>query len=236
MASPLFHEQSVVKDIPVNFQGGAGGKTVVTDFAFVTDTSRNILVLASSEDNNVVLVDINDNFRLVKLNVAPSASESTEKGSKRRVEWAVGTNYVWVSGREATEQYIIKISSGIDSAKLHRTIANIADGGNIMFVNNYERARAVQLMSVMINSAATDDAGSGNGNGNGNGNPSSSTTMGKGDGGGKALGTAGLVVGCVSLAAALGALYVVQTSRSVGTDRNEHDDHGTKSLASKNVA
>merc|ERR1711957_1091040 len=48
----------------------------------------------------------------------------------------------WVDGAESEEQYIINISSDINSAKVARTMGGIASG-NMMSVNNYERMRDV---------------------------------------------------------------------------------------------
>ena len=45
-----------------------------------------------------------------------NALESTG-GNERQLEWAVGTNYVWVTGGDATEVYVVEIpTSNIDDA------------------------------------------------------------------------------------------------------------------------
>lgn len=136
-----------MKDIPVNFQGGLPGQIVVSDFAFVTDDSRNILVLGASTDNNLVIVDMNDNsFRMRKLALTNDA-ESTG-GNDRRIEWVVGTNYVWVSGGEAEELYIVELpNSNIDNAKVARTITGVPDG-DLIFVENYERRAAMEMLKT----------------------------------------------------------------------------------------
>lgn len=136
-----------MKDIPVDFQGGLPGQIVVSDFAFVTDDSRNILVLGASTDNNLVLVDMNDNsFRMRKLALTNDA-ESTG-GNDRRIEWVVGTNYVWVSGGEAEELYIVELpNSDIDNAKVAKTITGVPDG-DIIFVENYERRAAMEMLKA----------------------------------------------------------------------------------------
>lgn len=134
----------VLKDVEVNFQGGAPGKMVVSDFAFVTNNGRNILVLAANSDNEIVLVDINDNFKMKRLNLSPGVSESTG-GDSRQVEWAIGSNFVWVNGGESKEQYIIEIPDGVDSATISRSLADVPSG-QMIFVNNYERLRTVEMM------------------------------------------------------------------------------------------
>ena len=118
---------------------------VIADFAFVTG-GRNILVLAAHTDNDVVLVDMDANFRTRKINVAPSATESTAASSgSRQVEWAIDTDYVWVSGGATEEQYIIHIENDIDTAKVTRTLSD-ARPGKMIFVNNYERVSLLDEM------------------------------------------------------------------------------------------
>jgi len=66
-----------------------------------------------------------------KINVAPGVAKSTGGGACN-LEWTIGTK----------EAYILKIPGGIDSAVVDCTLDNIA-AGNMLFVNNYERAAAV---------------------------------------------------------------------------------------------
>lgn len=113
-----------VKDIPVAFKGGQPSKIVVSDFAFVKDSSRNILILGSHTDNEIVLVDFNANYKMARLNLSPGVDESTG-GSSRKIEWAVGTDYVWVNGGESKEQYIINIAGGINKARVERTLTGV---------------------------------------------------------------------------------------------------------------
>lgn len=130
---------------------------MVSDFAFVTDDSRNILVLGASTDNNLVLVDMRDNsFRMRKLALTSDA-ESTG-GNDRRIEWVAGTNYVWVSGGEAEELYIVELpTSSINSAKVAKTITGVPDG-DIIFVENYERRVAMDMLKATT-TAGTFEAG-----------------------------------------------------------------------------
>lgn len=212
-----------VKDIPVTFKPGEPTKIVVSDFAFVKDSIRNILVLGSHTDNEIVLVDFNDNYKMRRLNLSPGVEESTG-GSSRKIEWAVGTNYVWVNGGESKEQYIINISGGISSARVERTLTGVASG-DMMFVNNYKRLRDVELMNdiAMDYFAAAGGAG---GEGEGSGvTESSAEHMGHEDHekGGSSVGTAGLVVGCVALLGviALAAYTVKAPTSSVATERDQ---------------
>jgi len=134
------------RDIAMDFEGGTDRKTVASDVAWVQDKDREILIVGASTDNNIVLVDLKT-FATRKLNLAPGVIETTG-GRSRNLEWAVGTDYVWVNGGEAKEAYIIKITGGIDSAVLDRTLTGVA-AGQMLFVNNYERMRAVALAQGM---------------------------------------------------------------------------------------
>lgn len=64
------------------------------------------------------------------------AAESTG-GRERFLEWVVGTNYVWVTGGEASELYVVELPSGdIDDAKTSKKIGGVLSG-NLIFVDNY---------------------------------------------------------------------------------------------------
>lgn len=115
------------------------------DFAFVQDDTRNLVVLASTTDNEIVIADMND-FSVKK--VALSQAADSTAGSNRYVEWAVGTNYVWLSGGDANELYVVELpSKNIQDAHLHKTIPNIV-AGEILFVDNFERRAIAAQMSA----------------------------------------------------------------------------------------
>ena len=137
----------VAAKIPVNFEGPEGA-VVVSDFAFMTNNGRNVLVLAASTDNHIVLVDMDDNYSTSKLTLTIDASESTE-GSTRYLEWAVGTDYVWVTGGAAEELYVVQVPSGasIKEAKVVKTIGGISEG-DLIFADNFERKASVQAVTA----------------------------------------------------------------------------------------
>lgn len=143
---------SSIRDIPMDFEGGTPGKTVVSDVAFIQDENREILIVGASTDNNVVLVNLKT-FSTHKLNLVPGVAESTGGGA-RNMEWAVGTDYVWVNGGESMEAYVLKITGEIKSASVDRTLTGVA-AGNMLFVNNYERMRAAAMAQGITNTANT---------------------------------------------------------------------------------
>lgn len=146
-------KSKVIHDVPTAFEGGTAGRSVASDYAFVQDEKRNILILGASTDNNVVIVDLDDaDFKMRKL--ALTAEVESTGGSSRKLEWAVGTDYVWVDGGDAKQQYVLEVPSGdIADVRLIRTLDGIR-GGNMMFVNNYERQREEEKMASMIADAA----------------------------------------------------------------------------------
>jgi len=228
-----------VKDVMVDFTGGTPGKTVISDFAFVQDENRDILVLGASTDNNIVLVDLRSDSKTLttrKLDLAPGVVESTG-GSSRKLEWAVGTDYVWVNGAESEEQYIINIpNSDINSAKLVRTLGGIPSG-NMVFVNNYERMRAVvHAASVTATATAAQDNIIVSANVNEMSSSSSSST-----GNSDNLGLAGVILGSIGLVAGLGAMVLVLNKQGTPTSSlavptpKRNDVEEAMSLGSKQV-
>ena len=194
---------------------------VVSDFAFVNNKGRNILVIAASTDNEVVLVDFKNNFRTRKLNLSPSATESTG-GSSRQIEWAVGTDNVWINGFESKEVYVVEIPSDIDSAKISRTLQEV-NSNKLIFAYNYERLRAVELMDRRIEDSPI---------------RSKSST--------DSLAAAGTAIGCVSLVVGLIAVFaafnIVQKSSAVTNPSKverfqdeENGDNDTDTIGSKVV-
>jgi len=205
---------TVAKDIPVNFIGGLPKKTVVSDFAFVTDKTRNILILGASTDNNLVLVDLNDNYKTT--NIVLSGSNETTGGGKRNIEWAVGSNFVWVDGGGTQEQYIIELpDDDINNAKLVRSLTNITSG-NMIYVENYERTRVAQEAEKLVTSMM-----------------SKSTMMSKSDESESPVAVSALVLGCLSLL--LGVALVILVARGSGGGGNAVPSDG-RTLGSKNVA
>ena len=144
-------------DIPVSLgpQDEVSTKVVITDFAWVMDENRKILVLGSSTDNHLVLVDLNDpNFRMTKLQLTNAAEPNA--GRERQIEWAHETNYVWVNGGGADELHVVELpSSNIDDARVVKNIPSIG-AGDIVYVENYERKAAVQMIQGHTTQALAD--------------------------------------------------------------------------------
>jgi len=215
----------LIYDVPCMFKNGSPGTSVISDMAFVQDDIRDILVIGASSDNDLVLVDLRSSDFPVRRLSLTTAEESTG-GTRRKLEWAVGTNYVWVSGGEMEEMYIIELPDGnINNARLARTVAGVPTG-NMIFVNNYERERLAREMAMMMRGSVTANTViMSNAKANANAETSTGT-----------IGVIALIVAIVSIVLALAAalLQLQKPSASAGDDSEQPVD--TKSLGSKNVA
>jgi len=210
---------STIRDIPVDFMNGVPGKTVVSDVAFIQDENREILVIGASTDNNIVLVDLNT-FGTRKIDLSPGVIESTG-GSTRNVEWAIGTDYVWINGGEAQEAYVVKIEGGILSAVVDRTITDFP-AGQMIFVDNFERKRTVAMAQGLVDSnmvvsgptLAKPTGSSGSYSTTSSSNSNSAMMEDDSSSNSDALGIVGIVLGSLGLVAGLGALVMVSNQNN----------------------
>lgn len=222
---------SSYKDVAVDFQGGSPGKIVISDVAFVQDDNREILVVGASTDNEIALIDLKT-YKMTKLNVAPGVAESTGGGA-RALEWAVGTNYVWINGGEAQEAYVIEITGGIETAKVSKTLSEVT-AGNMLFVNNFERMRAGATAA-----ATTTTSDSGMQTATASKSSSASVEAEEDD---SVLGLVGVVLGALGLLAGVGALALVSSKKDepkLAAPTNNAADveqADVKTLGSKQVA
>merc|ERR1712157_48780 len=85
---------------------------------------------------------------------ALTGAEESTWGS-RRLEWAVGSNYVWVDGSEATEVYVVEVSGGIETAKIKKTIKE-KKTSQYIWVDNYKKKGEQQEAMAMMDSMKQD--------------------------------------------------------------------------------
>lgn len=115
----------------------------------------NIVVIGASSDNDIVLADLDSReMRKISLTAAP---ESTG-GSSRQLEWAVDTPFVWVSGSEADEVYVVDMGEDfdIDSARVVQTI-NGFSVSKLVFVEDYlSRVNRVSDQAQLMSSQNDD--------------------------------------------------------------------------------
>jgi hypothetical protein len=150
--------QTLLADIPVNFGGSAPGALAVTDFAMAEIEGKTLAVFASGSDNEVAMVDMANPTRVTKLALTSSNEASGAEGEGRSVEWALGTEYVWVTGSEAKELYVIRIPGGkIERAIIEATIEGI-DATALVFVENYRTKAAEKALETRATLQAAEDS------------------------------------------------------------------------------
>ncbi len=146
---------TVAFDIAVNFENVPPGEQAISDFAFIDWNDRTILALASGYDNNLVLADLSTTPPTVnKVSLSTSASP-TGGTSGRMIEWAYGTEYLWVDGSANEEVYVLKLDAN-GGAAVHRTIPE-APVSKMIYVENFGQRAVEKLMAEMIASTQVED-------------------------------------------------------------------------------
>jgi hypothetical protein len=126
---------TVAYDIPLGFDH------TMRDFLLIEDGDRKIVMMASDEQNVLHMANLNE--------VNPKVHSFTFKegnttGNRRQLEWAEGTDYVWISGRANDdnamhETYVIEIpGNNLEGAKVVETLKGVSASKMKYFVN-YER-------------------------------------------------------------------------------------------------
>merc|ERR1712176_450209 len=184
---------------------------VITDVAFIQDENRNFLVVAAgSAKNDVVFVDLDDpDFPTFKVALS-NDSEPTAAAGGRNIEWARGSDYVWVNAGEVQLMYVLKVGQRIDTAKLVKEIPGIIDG-KVVFVHNYVKDASMSATAAALASADDEDGT----------NP---------------LSAASLIISIVALAWAIFLTFNVMNKSSVPTSDASQYPAGNKSVGSKRVA
>lgn len=155
-AGPNGEASTVAFDVAMDFENVPPAREAISDFAFVQWKNHNLLALASGYDNELALIDLGVNSPTVtKLKLSNSMSPTGGNGG-RMVEWAYGTDYLWVDASDAEEAYIIRLSEDGDVAKaaVERTVADLPSS-KLIYVENFAERAQVQFLSEVF---ATDDA------------------------------------------------------------------------------
>merc|ERR1712238_497596 len=122
---------------------------VYSDFAFVEKDGKDIIVFVSGTENRAAIVDITggaDNIKTTYVNLAEG--ESTSNRLRRQIEWAAGTNYVWIDGTAGQEIYVIDVMS----AELVTTLTGISTT-KMLSVQNYAKMAQDKMQMEAIQSA-----------------------------------------------------------------------------------
>jgi hypothetical protein len=133
---------TVAFDIKLDFNTtSVEDDAVFNDFAFIQDGEREMIVLASGNENKLVLIDPKSSNPSTSY-ISFRDGDISADGTRRQVEWAVGTNYVWVDGADASEVYIIDVGT----KQVVETLTNV-NSTKMVFVQNYERTRLQNMIT-----------------------------------------------------------------------------------------
>jgi len=143
-------------DLELDFNiTGYEDTTVARDFAFVEKDGKTLAVFPSGTEHKVAIVEIGEGDlssasnepRYVTFNSDEFIAGSAPHGRYRRVEWAVNTDYVWVSDGSLQEVYIIDVMKG----EVVNTLSEV-DPGSLVSVQNFEREHQMSMQQDLINS------------------------------------------------------------------------------------
>ena len=138
---------TIAFDIPLGFNH------TMRDFAFMEDEDRMIAVMASDEKNVIHMANlVETNPKVHSLTF--KSGDST--GDRRQIEFARGTDYVWISGRASEEiseheAYVIEIpGTNLAGARLTKTLK--VSPTKLKFIENTARE---QLRQELFGSGTT---------------------------------------------------------------------------------
>jgi len=146
-------KSTVHADLVLGFNTtGVMDDNVYEDFAFVGD----IAVFGSSTENKLAIVDFSTDPPVTSKITLTDKAKEDGFWERRQVEWAVGTDYVWVEGSEYEEIYVVDIVKKM----VVKTITGI-DPRKMVSVNNVQREQQAIMVQNMISEASVMAAAAG---------------------------------------------------------------------------
>lgn len=135
-------KSTVFADLELGFDSrGLEDATTFNDYAFIERGGKSMIVFAAGTENKVAIVDITDGNPRVSY-VTLKEGGLTAYKNRRQVEWAVGTDFVWVDGTGSArprEIYIVDIMQEV----VVSTVTGITTN-KILSVNNYARMNQIE--------------------------------------------------------------------------------------------
>ena len=112
-----------------------------------------MVVFPSGTEHKVAIVELgsgdltNANIPVsyVTFNTDEFIAGRAPHGRYRRIEWAEGTDYVWVTDGSLDETYVIDVMT-----KQVETVLRNIDPGSLVSVQNYERARQIETQKALV--------------------------------------------------------------------------------------
>jgi len=155
-------KSTVAFDIPLQFENVPAGSEALRDFAFVKWNNHDIIALSTGYDNNLAIIDLDATPPKLHNLKLSDAAETTGGRSGRMIEWAYGTNYLWVDAASAKEIYVIRLSEDGDVTKavVERTIPEVSSSLMVYaedFAERKQDSMIKQLVEANIDSGDDDD-------------------------------------------------------------------------------
>ena len=135
-------------DLELGFsREGYETKSVSKDFAFVTRNGKTLGVFPSGTENRVAIVDMTS--KPIKTSYLTFNEQEFKYGAPhgmyRRIEWAIGTDYVWVTDSSYDEAYVIDVVK----KEVVKTLTDV-DVSKMLSVQNYEYSRQFEMQKKMV--------------------------------------------------------------------------------------
>lgn len=135
-------------DLELGFsREGYETKSVSKDFAFVTRNDKTLAVFPSGTENKVAIVDMTS--KPIKTSFITFNEQKFKYGAPhgmyRRIEWAIGTDYVWVTDSSYDEAYVIDVVKN----EVVKTLTDV-DVSQMLSVQNYDYSRQFEMQKKMI--------------------------------------------------------------------------------------
>lgn len=158
-------KSEVTRSLRLNFNtSNVEESYVYNDFAYIQTDEMNLFVVSSSNDFRVAIVDMSSptfDVSYVQLKDIPYEG----RAYSRQVEWAEGTNYVWIGGRLQDEAYVVDVSkkelvktfTDVDARKLLSVVPHHFLGMADRYDNYFQASSAMTTSSDSSSSNNSND-------------------------------------------------------------------------------
>ena len=127
---------------------GYEDRSVAIDFAFVEKDGKTLVIFPAGTEHRIAIVDITANpmeISYVTFNEDQFIPGRAPHGRYRRVEWAIGTDYVWVTDSSLDEAYVIDFVE----KRVVNTLTEV-DASKLISVQNYEYSRQFEMQKKLV--------------------------------------------------------------------------------------
>lgn len=136
-------------DVELDFnRSGYEDKSVSMDFAFVNRDDKTWVIFPSGTEHKMAIVGITSDTadtKYITFNDDDFIPGKAPHGRYRRIEWAIGTDYVWVTDSSLDETYVVDFVTGEVVTTLTGT-----EVSKLVSVQNYEYLRQFQMQKKIV--------------------------------------------------------------------------------------